>query len=218
MPPDFDRIARPYRFLEYLTLGSLLKRCRNRHLPQLLNQRRALVLGDGDGRFLSALLQCNPLLQADAVDASPAMLRLLEDRCASAKPRLRIFHSDAVAFVPDRTYDLVVTHFFLDCLTQDELETLIDRVVPALSPRALWLVSDFRIPEGPIKLPARVLIRGLYLAFRVLTGLRVTHLPDYESPLVEAGFDRVAQRRSFAAILSTELWQLRPDTSTDSPF
>ncbi len=67
-PSNFDRIARPYRWLEYLSFGPMLERCRFYRIPQLTAARRALVLGDGDGRFLARLLTCNPEVQVDAVD------------------------------------------------------------------------------------------------------------------------------------------------------
>ena len=57
---NFDLIARPYRWLEYLTFGPALARCRNHFLPQLTDRRAALVLGDGDGRFLARLLAPTP--------------------------------------------------------------------------------------------------------------------------------------------------------------
>ena len=72
--PSFDLIAKPYRLLEYITFGSSLERCRIYFIPRLLDRKQALVLGDGDGRFLTALLAANPSLQADAVDTSSAML------------------------------------------------------------------------------------------------------------------------------------------------
>ena len=67
---NFDRIARPYRWLEYLSLGRALERCRFHFLPRLRDCRRALVLGDGDGRFTAKLLDANPSVQVDAVDIS----------------------------------------------------------------------------------------------------------------------------------------------------
>jgi SAM-dependent methyltransferase len=207
--PNFDRVARLYRPLEYLTLGRTLERCRLHLLPHLASRTRALVLGDGDGRFLAHLLQQNPLLHADAIDTSAAMLQVLQTRCHTAQTRLRPHQTDALAFAatsPAIPYDLVVTHFFLDCLTQQELETLASRVAPNLAPDALWLVSDFRIPTGPWARPARTLVRSLYLAFHILTGLRVTALPDHEAALTRAGLSRVALHRSMAGILTTELW------------
>jgi ubiquinone/menaquinone biosynthesis C-methylase UbiE len=215
--PNFNLIAKPYRWLEYLTLGKALENCRNHLLPQLLHhshaRRRALALGDGDGRFLSQLLKHNPHLEADAVDTSTTMLQLLRQRCEAVAPnantRLRTHQANALTFSLDNSensYDLVITHFFLDCLTQTELNALIIRITPTLTPKALWLISDFRIPSGPMRLPAQFIVRSLYLAFRILTGLRTTHLPDHTTPLTRAGLTLISQQHHLAGILTTELW------------
>jgi SAM-dependent methyltransferase len=208
--PNFDRIARLYRPLEYLTLGRALEHCRLHFLPDLASRSHALVLGDGDGRFLAQLLRQNPLLHVDAVDTSAAMLQILQTRCRAAQARLQTHQTDALAFAatqPAIPYDLVVTHFFLDCLAQPQVDALASRIAPNLAPDPLWLVSDFRIPSGPLALPARLLVRSLYLAFRILTGLRISSLPDHEAALTRAGLVRIAQHRSFAGILTTELWR-----------
>ncbi len=213
-PANFDPIARPYRRMEYLTFGPALWRCRTHFLPRILNCRSALILGDGDGRFIAALLAANPKLHVDAVDPSAAMLRLLTRRAHAATPdattRLRTHHTDALLFAhnlpPEARYDLVVTHFFLDCLTQSEVESLAQALAPHLRPGARWLLSDFRIPAGPMRWPAHALVRSLYLAFRALTGLRTTRLPDHAEALRFADFAPIAQHVSFAGILTTELW------------
>lgn len=211
--PNFDPIARPYRWLEYLTLGHALQRCRTHLLPLLLDSKQALILGDGDGRFTAALLATNPSIQVVAVDTSAAMLQLLRHRCKAANTanRLETHQTSALAFeaAPEKTYDLVVTHFFLDCLTQPDLETLIARTTKHLRPGSLWLVSDFRIPPGPMRLPAKALVRSLYFAFRLLTGLRTTQLPDHATPLTQAGLTRIAHHFFLAGILTTELWQMQ---------
>lgn len=215
---NFDRIARPYRWLEYLTFGSALWRCRTHFLPELTQRsnilHNALVLGDGDGRFTAALLAALPQLHVDAVDSSPVMLRLLTQRAHTASPdastRLRTLHANALTFAQalpaDTRYDLIVTHFFLDCLTQSEVESLTLTLAPHLRPGALWHFSDFHIPTGPMRFPARALVRSLYLAFRILTGLRITHLPDHTAALAAAGFTRTSQNLPLAGILTTELW------------
>jgi ubiquinone/menaquinone biosynthesis C-methylase UbiE len=206
--PSFDRIARPYRCMEYLTFGHELERCRCYFLPRLGDRGSALVLGDGDGRFLAALLAAAPELRADTVDSSAAMLRLLERRShnPSAAARLRVYKSDALAFEPDGSYDLVATHFFLDCFAQPDLDALVRRIAPHLRPNAVWLVSDFHIPTGAMRWPARILIRLLYFAFRVLTGLRVSALPDHGAALTEAGFALIERRHALGGVLITELW------------
>ena len=191
--PNFDRVARIYRWAEYLSLGPLLQRTRTHFLPQLLDRRRVLALGDGDGRFLARLLQQNRGLQAVAVDTSAKMLALLERRCHAVMPhdtnRLRTWQGSALNVTPAKDTDLITTHFFLDCLTQPEVDTLTRTLASTLNPGALWLLSDFALPHPRLLQPlAALYIRALYLAFRLLTGLRVTHLPDPQSSLRAAGF------------------------------
>ncbi|NYF81294.1 methyltransferase [Granulicella arctica] len=208
--PNFNLIARPYRWLEYLTLGPILQNCRTHFLPLLLDRKQALVLGDGDGRFLAKLLTRNPTLQADAVDTSATMLRLLRNRCEAATltttTRLRTHNRSALDHSPSAKTDLITAHFFFDCLPQQDLDTLIVRIAPHTSPNTLWLISDFRIPSGPMSLPAKLYIRSLYLAFCLLTGLRTTHLPDHEIPLRRAGLTRTHQRLFLFGLLTTEIW------------
>lgn len=207
---NFDRIAAPYRWLEYLTFGPALTRCRNHFLPALADRRRALIFGDGDGRFTARLLASNPHLQADAVDFSPGMLTLLTRRAHAAHPtsatRLHTHIADARHFVPTSRYDLVVTHFFLDCLTEPELHALAARLQPHLTATSVWVISDFRLPTGAVRLPAQALVRSLYFAFRVLTGLRTARLPDHAAALTSIGLTRTAQHLSLGGILTTELW------------
>ena len=75
-----------------------------------------------------------------------------------------------------------------------------------MAPGAIWLISDFRIPTGIMALPARLLIQCLYLAFRILTGLRTRRLPDYSLALTEAGFTCTAQSFFLFGILTSEFW------------
>ena len=170
--------------------------------------RRALILGDGDGRFTAELLCQQPELQAKAVDASRAMLRVLRRRVRSrvAKPRLSTTAADLRGYTPRFAPDLIVTHFVLDCLTQRETEALVERLTPLLTPGGLWLVSEFHVPDGLLHWPARLYIRSLYLAFRLLTSLRVTRVPDYETPMRRAGLVLLREHRSLGGLLRAQLW------------
>jgi SAM-dependent methyltransferase len=221
--PNFDHVARIYRFAEYLSLGPLLQRTRTHFLHDLPPRHQALLLGDGDGRFLARLLARRPHLSALAIDTSAAMLHLLRHRCQPYIPRVRTLQASALElFSPTdssglatarysevSTSDLIVTHFFLDCLTQPEVDTLTRNIAAHTAPGTLWLLSDFAIPQRPLLRPLAALsIRFLYLAFRVLTSLRVTHLPDPQSALASAGFTRIARHELLCGLLYTEIWQL----------
>lgn len=248
--PNFDRVARLYRWAEYLTLGPLLQRTRTHFLPQLPQRHNALILGDGDGRFLAQLLARQPTLRALAVDTSASMLHLLRHRCQPHASRLQTLQASALnltsttigspepsapatigypepsgsGFIaplenevggslrlqPEVSPDLIATHFFLDCLTQPEVDALTRNLAAQLSPGALWLLSDFGQPRPRALRPlAALYIRALYFAFRLLTNLRVTHLPDPQSSLSRAGFRRIAHHDLLCGLIYTEIWQYR---------
>jgi SAM-dependent methyltransferase len=217
-PANFDVVARPYRLLEYATLGRLLERTRFNFLSHLSDARRVLVIGDGDGRFVAKLLETNAGVTATAVDTSREMLHLLAKRCAGLEDRLQMVQQDALSFAEDNReqYDLIATHFFLDCLGQDEVDELVRRMTPTLSHDALWVVSDFRIPRGALRLPARLLVRGLYFAFRCLTGLRPTRIPNYGRALADGGFMQLDRRFFMGGMLTAELWQRSSETTRAS--
>lgn len=222
-PADFDRLAGPYRWMEFASFGPVLWWCRCAFLGELGDRRRVLVLGDGDGRFTARLLRENPAVEVDAVDASPAMLRALVRRAGRNADRVRTHAADARNWRPaegwDSTpagamgapFDLIVTHFFLDCFTTGEVEMLARRMRRLGTGSLVWVVSEFAVPPGWYgRLIARPLIRALYAVFNWLTGLTVLDLPDYAYALRKAGFTRRKQRRWLWGLLVSEVWCSEP--------
>jgi ubiquinone/menaquinone biosynthesis C-methylase UbiE len=208
---NFDRVARPYRWLEYLSFGPWLAHCRSAQLARLTTARRALLLGDGDGRFLARLLAINPTLTADVVDSSRSMLMLLERRIRKSGDHHRtcLHHAEALTWHPTGTYDLIVSHFFLDCFFPHQLEQLFNSLLPHARPGALWVISEFAIPRNPCaSCLARWIIAWLYRAFGWTTGLRVRALPDYAASLLSRGFLPIHDRRYLAGLLCSQLWTL----------
>jgi SAM-dependent methyltransferase len=210
---NFDRLARPYRWLEYLTFGHALERCRFHYLAALPEARHALVLGDGDGRFLARLLKANPQIRADVVDISPAMLAVLAERLdPEMRSRITLIQADICRWTPSGVgYDLVVTHFFLDCLFEQELAALVNRIQPRVTPNACWVVSEFARPRGKAgSIIGNLVVSALYFAFRLLTGLRVQSLPNHAAALARAGFVCREKREWRGGLLVSQLWRYLP--------
>lgn len=214
-PPNFNPLARLYRWMELFTFGPFLARSRFAFLDQLVHTRRSLILGDGDGRFTARLLRFNPVIHIDAVDSSSAMLASLVRRAGPNANRVHTHHADARHIhPPNPPYDLIVTHFFLDCLTTAEVQSLAATLRAAASPQAVWLVSEFAIPSGWYgRLVARPLIWILYRAFALLTGLAIRTLPDHHAALRQSGFALRNQRPQLAGLLVSELWSANPNST-----
>jgi hypothetical protein len=209
-PPNFNRLARLYLWMELFSFGLWLAITRQTFLPRLQQSRRALVLGDGDGRFTASLLRANPKVHIDAADASAAMLAALMRHAAPHANRVTTHLADIRDWQPPADslpYDLIATHFFLDCLTTPEVQSLATRLHAAAAPNALWVVSDFAIPAGWFgRLVALPVVTGLYLSFGLLTGLAVRRLPNHAAALSAAGFTLLQRRTRLGGLLIAELW------------
>ena len=192
-----DPIAGAYRWFEYIGFGRALKRRREAFLNEVGDARRVLVLGDGDGRALAALLRANREATVDYVDLSARMLELARGRAGSERV---IYHRADALTIPlaQGEYDLIVTHFFLDCFEESDLRQLTERIVRAAGPRARWLVSEFRKPG--------ILVGLLYLFFRITTGLKTRRLVDHHAFLRRCGFRLSRAESAWFGHLSSELW------------
>jgi ubiquinone/menaquinone biosynthesis C-methylase UbiE len=210
-----DRIARWYEAAEHLSFHRALEYRRFAYVDRLGESRRALVCGGGDGRFLAGLLLANPDVEVTYVDLSREMLRIAEHRVAllgkSYRNRVQFFCTDILNFVPPHAdYDLFATHFFLDCLTRDDIRILILKMMKWARPRAKWVLSEFRYSQSAFgKVWTGAIIRALYAAFRVATGLRVTRITPHAALLRSAGFFRQQCEIATGGLLISELWEYR---------
>lgn len=217
-----DSIARWYRWLEYVGFGAALERRRYAFLPDVADSQRdaqhVLVLGEGDGRFLAKFLGLRetpgktpskhrentvraPCLSVDYIDLSANMLELARSRAGTDS--VTYHHADALTIpLPAAHYDLVVTHFFLDCLSEDEAKSLVVKMTASIKPNARWLISEFREPA----MWARAIVQILYLFFRITTGLRTRRLIDHHPLLTRAGFVLVREETGGFGLLASELW------------
>ena len=206
-----DGIARWYWLLEYLAFGRALERRRREYMKEVTGARRVLILGDGDGRFTAEFLQQSAAAWVDSVDLSSRMLGLAEERiraCPSGPVHVRLYQGDARTVELSGKYDLIVSHFFLDCFTSDEVPALVAQMARTACPRARWLLSEFGLPRaGMWRWAAVVLVQIMYLFFRVFTGLEAKRLPDYAASLASQGFRRVRYRSAWGGFLVSELWE-----------
>lgn len=211
-PPRFDSLAPHYLWMERVSFGNRLHRCRTALLGRMTAARRALVLGDGDGRFLSELLRSNPAVTVHAIDGSKGMTAEAE-RLAAAIPGGRervLFQTADVRTVPlpPAAYDLIVSHFFLDCFPRGQLAAVVRRVAAACAPGGEWVVGDFRAPkQGIARHLGRLALFGMYAFFRLVTGLPAGRLVDPDPFLRECGLRLLAEWAALGGFVSCKAWQ-----------
>ena len=172
---SFDLVAQHYRWLETIVFGNGLQHARTYWIDKIARPKRALILGEGNGRFLCQLVRVYPRLEVDCVDASNTMLQLARMRIhrtfPESLPHVHFLCEDVLKWSPNKWYDLLVTHFFLDCFPRNELSLIVQKLANAAKPGAAWLIADFTIPQQRFaRARARLLLWLMYTFFRASRG------------------------------------------------
>jgi hypothetical protein len=203
---NFDFVAPFYRILERIVFGRALERRRFAMLRHLGVSRRALLIGEGDGRFLQQYREMFPTADVDVIEQSRTMIRLAEQRLhANAGTGIVRFLRQSVAEGP---YDTVATNFVLDVMTCDQVRELIDGMRDKAR-GARWVVSEFRIVESAgLRTASAAMIRIMYWFFAVTAGVRARAVPDYAAEFRSAGFKLIRSETEWRGFLVSELWQV----------
>jgi len=206
---SFDTLAPYYRSMEFVMAGGVLQRSRTFFLVEAKNSQRALLLGEGPGRFMVELLRANPRVEITCVERSPRMIEEARSKLPESEiVRVRFEQADALKWQPPHNeFDLVVTNFFLDCFQPEELERLVAKVSASATNKACWLLADFRLPDsGWRKWRGRAVLALMYAFFRFTTGLSASCLTPPTEFLEAAGFRLSGQRLANFGLVHSDLW------------
>lgn len=206
---NFDRLAPFYQAMEWLAAGRKLRRCREAFLDEIPEPRRVLLAGEGRGGFLRACLKRFPKARFTVVDSSRAMLDLAKGRLGEEDLKRVLFtHADLMDWSGDERFDLIATHFFLDCFRPQTLAAIVGRLAEHATPDAIWLLSDFQVANGRFSsIRSRWILWLLYRFFRVSCKLDADALTPADPFLVTSGF-RLEKHRDFDwGLLKSECWR-----------
>jgi len=210
---SFDVLAPYYGTLERIVFGSDLQRCRVACLSEIDTARRALIVGEGNGRFLCELLRMHPEIEIDCIDASQLMLQLARQRVDQELPghveRVCFLHQDITSSaLPKHQYDLLVTHFLVDCFSELVLTGVIKRLARTATEDVTWLLADFCIPpKGMARLRAHGWLAAMYFFFRITARIEASELVD-PTPIMQAeGFALTRQHLFRRGMLKSEIWR-----------
>jgi ubiquinone/menaquinone biosynthesis C-methylase UbiE len=208
---SFDTLAPHYRWLEQVLAGNKLQHCRTAFLDQVLGSKNVLIAGEGNGRFLTECRHALPSARITVVDVSSGMLRVASRRAAAhglELDRIEFVHSDILAWRPEaQTYDLVVTHFFLDCFPPWQLKRVVEALARSASGAATWLLADFQIPPLGWKCyRAKAIHLLMYAFFRAAARLPAKSLTPPEPFLRAQGFRLRSTQVHEWGLLHSDLW------------
>jgi ubiquinone/menaquinone biosynthesis C-methylase UbiE len=208
---SFDTLAPHYRWMEFVLAGEKLQRCRTRFLDEISSAQNILLLGEGHGRCLIECCRRFSGAQITCVDSSGKMLVQARRQLArqNSRERVEFVHADILQWKPSaKTFDLVVTNFFLDCFRADQLEQITTKLALATTSDANWLIADFQTASsGWKRLRSQMILASMYLFFRTIAGLPARKLTTLDPILKRAGFALHRRAESEWDRLHSDWWK-----------
>lgn len=195
MPRNYDLVAPFYPLLERAAFGNVLNEARNSFVAHVANADSALLIGEGNGRFLAECLKEKRGGSITVVDASPRMLAL---SCARIECIPHITDVELVccdfARWPRRAaaFDVIVTHFFLDLFKPASQRRMIAKISALSKPQTAWVNVDFR---AALQSHAERIVEWMQYRFdRLLSGIEAEQYYDPASLIAEFGWNSQEER------------------------
>ena len=206
---NFDRIARFYASLEYLVFGRSLQQVRCSHLAYLAEViplgAEVLVVGDGDGRFFVECVQAWPNCRFVYVERSQNMLRKARQRInrEGIDADIRWCHGDAL-LVGEGKFDVLVTHFVLDCHQGKALESFVQKLAEQVKCKGFWMVSDF---DPAATWWSSHLVSVMYMFFACVASLPRQHLKRPDALIQAQSFSKQRHYSLWQGFIFSDLWR-----------
>lgn len=180
----FDRLAPMYDKLAGLVFGKEIKRAQRRFLDEVAPLSRVLILGGGTGWLLAELVSAKPDCKVTYIDASKKMIDMAYKQIPTYRQNVEFIHGTERDIPAASTYDVVITHFYLDLFNENSCREVCALVRTHCRPGSLWLACDFinRVWWHC------VMLKIMYIFFRSVTGLRTRNLPDWRTQISDVGF------------------------------
>jgi SAM-dependent methyltransferase len=161
---------------------------------------RVLDYGCGEAAYAERLLR--KARQLTLCEAAPTLRERLAARVAH-QPSIAVLSPEAVAALPDGSFDVIIMHSVSQYLSQKELGDLLAEFRRLLQPDGRLVIGDVVQPDTPAWKDALALLRfgwrdGFFLA--ALRGLIRTVFSDYAKLRKNAGLTRYSAQEMTAKL------------------
>lgn len=191
MKTGYDHIASFYDRLSRLVYGKTLINAQLFLLDALKTGTNILIVGGGTGWILEEISKRYPSgLSITYIDSSEKMIAIARKRDLGDNKIIFISSPLDKAIIGGR-FDYAITPFFFDNFSQESLQTNFSIINSHLSPTGQWLHCDFR--ETGV-LWQVILLKIMYLFFRVFCGIEARKLPDTEGCFMRYGLKVIQQK------------------------
>ena len=187
MTGNYDRIARFYDPLSRLVFFNAQRDAQKNQLKFINGHHQLLIVGGGTGWILEAIGKSFSGLEITFVEISAKMIGMARSKNAGRNV-VHFVHAAAEDFSSEVNYDLIITAFLFDNFGTEKAALVFRKLDVLLKPGGLWLFSDFHLDQLKLGVWQWILLKIMYIFFRIVARVEASALPDTDTLFQAAGY------------------------------
>jgi len=205
MPANYNNSAWFYDRLSRMVYGRALINAQVYLLQYVPAGAVVLIAGGGTGWILEELTKIHPTgLQITYVEVAADMMALSKKRKTGSNKVL--FINDAVENVNlGAKFDVIITPFLFDNFTEETTGNVFSHLHNLIKPDGVWLNADFQLTN---KWWQSLLLRSMFLFFRILCNIEASKLPDVDSQFKLHGYKAVEEMTFFGDFMISRVYKV----------
>jgi ubiquinone/menaquinone biosynthesis C-methylase UbiE len=204
MAANYNNSAWFYDLLSRIVYGRALINAQVYLLQYIPANSDILIVGGGTGWILEELAKLySSGLKITYVEVSANMIV----RSKKRKTGLNKvgFINDAIEnVVLANDFDVIITPFLFDNFTEQTLQRVFNHLHPLLKSKGIWLNCDFQLMG---KWWQRILLKSMFLFFKLLGSVEASRLPDIEAQFHQHGYEPIAQQNFFGDFIVSKVYK-----------
>ncbi|MDB5110446.1 MAG: hypothetical protein JWR67_1560 [Mucilaginibacter sp.] len=204
MASNYDNSAWFYDSLSQFVYGKALVKAQVYLLQYIQAGSNILIAGGGTGWILEEITRLQPSgLQITYVEVSAKMTALSQKR--NTGNNQVTFINDAIEQInPANDFDVIITPFLFDNFTVQTQQLVFNHLNSLLKPNGIWLNTDFQLTG---KLWQSVLLKCMFLFFKIWCNIETTQLHQVEPCFVKNGYYTIANKTFFANFIISKAYK-----------
>ncbi|WP_259068231.1 class I SAM-dependent methyltransferase [Mucilaginibacter sp. X4EP1] len=204
MAANYNNSAWFYDRLSRLVYGKALIKAQVYLLRYIPTDTNILIVGGGTGWILEEISVIHPAgLTITYVEVAPAMMALSKKR-QTAKNQVSFINQAVEEVLLEPVYDVIITPFLFDNFQEQTLEKVFEHLHQSLKLGGMWLNTDFQLTG---KWWQRVLLRSMFLFFKILCNIEASSLPDIDSQYKKHHYQSVSKNTFYGDFIVAEVYK-----------
>lgn len=207
MANNYDSIAGIYDMLSRLVFGQVLQRSQSDLLKWIPPESRILIVGGGTGWILERIAADHPAgLDIVYVEASAKMVELSRQK-KTGENTVTFICLPVEEYTFTGLFDIVLTPYLFDNFIPAEAEHIFQLLHYALRPGGRWLFVDFFMDANRPRLWQKLMLRIMYIFFRVTCGVKAKQVVDMTPYFTKAQYRLLQEKEYWSSFIKAYVYE-----------